>query len=260
MKIRRLLFNGMEANLAAFIMGTLILAFAALSPPLSAQDGFVEQSFGFGDDAEGGAFGGSGNFAVSIGGEASASMTGFVDDFADGADAVRLGDIFSGKLNFSAETSSATGVINLKLAPGPVYYNEKSPVSVDEAYIRAWFGNFDVEGGLRKLTWGKADSMGPLDVVNPLDYSDISNIGDIMNLKIARPLVHASLLLGRFSKLEGVFVPNFEPVRFAQSGRWVPAQFASLNQLSPQNVIRPDTTHCQQVKGMELSPYQQFDL
>jgi hypothetical protein len=86
--------------------------------------------------------------------------------------------------------------------------------------------------------------MGPLDVVNPLDYSDLSNLDDVMNLKIARPLVHASLLVGRFSKLEGVFVPNFEPARFAKSGRWEPPPFASLRQLENARgtVIRPDTT------------------
>jgi hypothetical protein len=89
--------------------------------------------------------------------------------------------------------------MRLSCAPGLVYHNrneEKSPVCVDEAYIRGYFGNLDVEGGLRKLTWGKADSMGPLDVVNPLDFSDLSNLSDLMNIKIARPLVHTSLLLG----------------------------------------------------------------
>jgi hypothetical protein len=115
-------------------------------------------------------------------------MTGFIDNFTDGAEAVQLGDVFSGKLNFTAETAHAKGVINLKLAPGPVYYGERSPVLVDEAYVTAWFGKLDITGGLRKLTWGKADSMGPLDVVNPLDYSDLSDLSDLMNLKIARPL------------------------------------------------------------------------
>jgi hypothetical protein len=180
---------------------SILLFFVALSLP--AQDSFVEQSFGFGFDGggSGGASDGSGGIAVSIGGEVSASMTGFVEDLSEGAAYTRLGDIASGRLNFSAETSGASGVINLKLAPGPLYYDEKSPVYVDEAYVRAWFGNFDVEGGLRKLTWGKADSMGPLDVVNPLNYSDLSELGgDMMDLKIARPLAHASLLLGWFSK------------------------------------------------------------
>ena len=236
---RALLWRRVHAPLAVFCL----LFFTAL--PLSAQDGF---GFGFDDEAadgSGGSFGAGGALAVSISGEASAAMTGFIDDFSDGADHTRLGDIFSGKLKFSAETSAAAGVINLKLAPTPVYYGGTSPVYVDEAYVRAYFGSFDVEGGLRKLTWGKADILGPLDVINPLDYSDLSLMSDfdMMNLKIARPLVHASLRLGQFSKLEAVFVPNFEPARFAEDGRWQPAQFASLSQLPPQNIIRPgDTT------------------
>jgi hypothetical protein len=85
--------------------------------------------------------------------------------------------------------------------------------------------------------------MGPLDVVNPLDYSDLSNLGgDMIDLKIARPLVHASLLFGQFSRLEGVFVSGFKPALFAESGRWEPAQFAALRQLPPQNIVRPDTS------------------
>jgi hypothetical protein len=81
----------------------------------------------------GGSFGGGSVPAVSIGGEVSAAMTGFIDDFSDGLEDVRLGNIFSGKLNFTAETAYAEGVVNLKLAPGLVYYDEKSPVYVDEA-------------------------------------------------------------------------------------------------------------------------------
>jgi hypothetical protein len=171
---------------------------------------------------------------------------GYVDDFADGVDTVKLGDIFGGKLNFAAETSRADAVINLEFAPGPVYYDKKSPVFIDEAYVRSYFGDFEIEGGLRKLTWGKADALGPLDVINPLDYSDFSAmsqaVSDLMNLKIARPLIHASYRIGSFSKIEGVFVPTFEPIRLAEEGRWAPAQMAALSRLPPENVIRPDTT------------------
>jgi hypothetical protein len=222
------------------LVGCVILG-VALSVPLSAQD----FGFGFDDEETEDTFGGNGGgipLAVSIGGEVQVSLFGFVEDFADGADDTRLGDIFSGKLNFSIETSRAKGIINLKLAPGLVYYDEKSPVYIDEGYVTAYFGNVDVEAGLRKLTWGKADSMGPLDVVNPLDYSDLSDLSDMMNLKIARPLVHASLRLGQFNKLEGVFVPSFEPLRFAETGRWAPSQFAALSQLPPANINKPDTT------------------
>jgi hypothetical protein len=54
----------------------------------------------------------------------------------------------------------------------------------------------------------------------------------MMNLKIARPLIHASYRIGSFSKIEGVFVPTFEPLRYATEGRWVPAQMLQLNQLT----------------------------
>lgn len=209
--------------------------------PLPAQD------FGFGFDdepeAEGGlgGIGGGAPLAVSIGGEVSASMTGcFIEDFSDGAEDTRLGDIFSGKLNFSTESSRAKGVVNLKFAPGLVYYEENSPVYVDEAYLTAYFGKLDLEAGLRKLTWGKADSFGPLDVINPLDNADFSamDMSDAASLKIARPLVHASVRLGQFTKLEGIFVPWFEAPPLP-TGRWAQTQMSALSQLP---VNRPDTT------------------
>jgi len=84
--------------------------------------------------------------------------------------------------------------------------------------------------------------LGPLVVINPLDYSDLSNLSDAMSQKIARPMVHLSVSLGQFSKLEGVFVPSFEPVLFAESGPWAPASFSTISQLPEENVVRPDTS------------------
>jgi hypothetical protein len=207
---------------------TVLLALS----PLAAQD----FGFGFGDYETAGFANNA--VSVAVGGEASASLLGYVDDFSDGMDHTRLGNIFSGKLNFSAGASFADGVINLKLQPST------QPVSIDEAYVRAFFGGLEIEGGLRKLNWGKADSLGPLDVINPLDYSDLTDLSDLLNLKIARPLIHVSYRVGSFSKIEGVFVPTFEPLRYATEGRWVPAQMAQLNRLQAMGVpvFRDDTS------------------
>jgi hypothetical protein len=49
----------------------------------------------------------------------------------------------------------------------------EDPAVFDEAYVRVYFGIFDIEAGFRKLTWGKADGFGPLDVINPLDTSEL---------------------------------------------------------------------------------------
>jgi hypothetical protein len=165
--------------------------------------------------------------AVNISGEVKAQLLAFGDDFSSTSriKSAQLGDIFSGKLNFSASGSRADAVINLNLSP--VFDGVSSPVGIDEAYIRGYFGsNVNLEGGLRKLTWGKADSFGPLDVINPLDYSDLTDMTDLMGRKIARPLIHGTYTIGSFSKLEGVFVPAYEGHRFASEGRWVPSQFS----------------------------------
>ncbi|MFP3040954.1 hypothetical protein LQZ19_03925 [Treponema primitia] len=193
-----------------------------------------DDDFGFGGDTgsdEGFGFGGGASSApspvlsgVKIGGEVSAELLGFTDDFetADKIKQGQLGDVFSGILNFSASGSAADAVINLNLVPSA------SPLTIDEAYVRAYFGPVNIEGGIRKLTWGRADSFGPLDVVNPLDYSDLTEIFDPVHVKIGRPLVHVSWGIGNFSKLEGVFVPGFQGHRFAMEGRWAPSQITGL--------------------------------
>ncbi|MDR2392737.1 MAG: hypothetical protein LBD93_01035 [Treponema sp.] len=220
------------------LLFTWIIFLLPFSMLLSAQD------FGFGFDGDEAssssfsAFEGAGERpAVAISGEVSASMTGYGDDFLDGARQVKLGTLFSGKLNFSASASMAEGIIKLKLRP------KVNPISIDEAYIRAYLGRFDIEAGLRKLSWGKADSFGPLDVVNPLDsseiYPEMADNTDLMGIKIPRPLMHASVRLGQFSKLEGVFVPTFEPHGFAETERWVPEQVALLSSLGT-TPVTPD--------------------
>jgi hypothetical protein len=214
-----------------FVVAALAAMFAA---PLFAQD------FGFGPVSDEEAGGGAPALVVS--GSVSASMTAYVDDFSDGPDHVRLGDIFSGRLNFSARASVAEGFVALRLRP------EAQPVALDEAYVRAWFGAFDVEAGLRKITWGKADSFGPLDVINLPDtaelYKEMADADDLMDVKIARPLVHASLRFGGSSKLEGVFVPNFMPYDLAAGGRWTSTQAGPLALASA-----PDTSTLDYAQG-----------
>jgi hypothetical protein len=169
-------------------MNKFVILLLLVAVSLSAQD------FGFGFDDENG--GGSVGNAVSVkvGGEVSAEIISYIDDFSKGADHIRLGNIFSGKLKFSAGTSFTDGIINLKLS------TTEQPISFDEAYIRAYFGNLEIEGGLRKLTWGKADTFGPLDVINPLDYTELTDLGDMLNIKMPVPLSMPRIALVHFQK------------------------------------------------------------
>ena len=201
----------------------------------------------------GGTFGSlsSGNSpSVSINGDVSAAVIGYFNEMADGASAINTRDMFmfSGKLKFHAQTSFAEAVINLKLVPALI------PVSIDEAYIGAFFGGFSISAGLKKLAWGKADQMGPLDIINMPDASklfiEMADSNNLMDVKIATPIIHASYRFGMFSKIEGVFLPSFEitsmavssafdtsnPVLAAVIGvnsltRWMPAQMDDLSAL-----------------------------
>ncbi|MDR0997829.1 MAG: hypothetical protein LBL70_02080, partial [Treponema sp.] len=215
----------------------LCLAFALLlSFPSAAQD----FGFGFGEDGEEAS--GTGSAAplkVDISGEVSAAFELYPNDFSsqETAKASDLGKLFSGELNFGASASNAEAALNFRLSTeafwdlasrnsNDLLYN--TPRLIDEAYIRAFFGPVTVEAGFRKLGWGRADSLGPLDVTNPLDYSDMTRATDTLGRKIARPMLHVSWTPLAFSKLEAVFIPAFQGHRYDldEAGRWYPQVIA----------------------------------
>jgi hypothetical protein len=201
-------------SLVAFINGALF----------AQDDGF---GFGFDDDeGSGGGGAASSSPSVAVSGKVQAQLLGYASDM-DSASGFDLGAILRGKLNFAANTSVADAVINLKIEPQLDKGQWKNPFILDEAYARFYFGDFQLEGGLRKLSWGKADSLGPLDVVNPLDYSDLSKMSDLLAIKIARPMLDLAYSLGSFTKIEAVFVPWFQANEYAadpsaSNARWIP--------------------------------------
>ena len=145
---------------------------------------------------------------VALGGEVEAQFLAYVYDFDSGEKfkAADLGDMVLGKLNFGASGANVEAYIGLNLSSRSLYDLSRigantaayTPLILDEAYLQAFFGPVGIEAGYRKLAWGKADSMGPLDIINPLDYSDLTNITDIMAIKIARPMFHLTWNTGGF--------------------------------------------------------------
>jgi hypothetical protein len=204
----------------------LLCALLLFSPLLFAQD----FGFGFGDDgdeASASASASSGTrFPLSIGGELSAQALMYRDAVKswDGFASQNMGNMIRGKIDFSAETSAADGFFSLTLDTVDLDH----PADIDEAYIRLYASALKAELGLRKLSWGRADSMGPLDVINPLDYSDLTDITNQLGMKIARPMVRLTYSLGDFTAIEGVFIPWFEAHKFDTSGQWIPSQLSAL--------------------------------
>jgi len=210
-------------------------------------NGAYAQDFGFGFDEEAGAEEtapvSKRASPVKISGEIAVELAPYVYDFdkEKDAQAISYRDIFSGKLKLSASAGNvdAYAAFNLNANSISELWDEDSPLGdpsytpliMDEAYLRGYIGPVNIEAGLRKLSWGKADSLGPLDVTNPLDYSDLRNISDIQAIKIARPMLHVTWNADGFSKLETVFIPNFAGHRFAQDGRWAASQFTDMSSM-----------------------------
>ncbi|WP_461246595.1 hypothetical protein [Treponema sp. R6D11] len=200
------------------------------------------QDFGFGFEEDEETPKSSASFKA--GGEISAEATPFFynfnDDypFVDSSWNVKLDlaftspyiDIYSSS-NFNSDSINELWSRNPDLKE-----KNHTPLIIDEAYLRAYIGAVNIEAGYRKLTWGKVDSNGPLDVINPIDYTDLINITEIKERKIARPMLHITLNTGSFSKLEGVFIPNFTPHRFASQGRWMPSQYSNMTEATGKEI------------------------
>jgi hypothetical protein len=217
-----------------FIVITFFLLFSIVG-------GIFAQDFGFGfDDDDAVAADSPKKVSVKVSGEIGVELAPFVHDFSkeDGEGAISFRDMFSSSLRFNlaGNNAEAIAVFNLNAdsiielwdASPDLSNPSHTPLIIDEFFVRGWIGPVDIEIGYRKLTWGKADSLGPLDVINPLDYTDLRNITDIQAIKIARPMANVSWNINGFSKLSAVFIPNFAGHRFAQEGRWTPAQYGNM--------------------------------
>jgi len=228
---------------SVLLRGFLILNLCVLTSGLYAQE------FGFGFDDEGTddtiataapASGTKPVIPVKVSGEIAVELAPYVHDFdnENGAQAISYWDMVYGKLNLSVAAGNvdAYAAFNLNIPALSELWDQSpdlseanyTPLIMDEAYLRGYIGPVNIEAGLRKLSWGKADSLGPLDVTNPLDYSDLRNISDIQAIKIARPMAHVTWNIDGFSKLETVFIPNFAGHRFARDGRWAASQFTDM--------------------------------
>ncbi len=199
----------------------------------------AQEGFGFGAEAESGqAEASTSGFGLAsgprIGGSLEIGECLFFDELGD-IGAVGLGDLYSAHLTVDAAGSKVDALLKLK-ASRPII--EDRPIEIiDEARLRLYMGSLSLEGGLLKQSWGKADSQGPLDVLNPLDLRDLT-VTDSMERKIARPMLRAALSIGQATRAEAVFLPGFEGYRVATEGRWRPAQFDELEaQLEQLNEI-----------------------
>ncbi len=208
----------MNSRMVASIAFAFGILFFGLTPS-GAQD------FGFGAPATDGAAGSAadGKPALSAGGSLSFSLLAFPSKLAEG-DFSSSGSLPEGRLTIAASGSGVDATIGLRLDRNIL---ETRPASLlDEARLRLFLGKTMVEGGLMRASWGRADSLSVLDVVNPRNLSDLT-LRDENERKIAVPMLRLTESLGERASAELIYLPWFEGDRIATSGPWVPPKLAA---------------------------------
>jgi len=131
-------------------------------------------------------------------------------------------NIFNLKLK-SAVTSGASGFAELELKntglPRAGNLNDLSlydksmvapwTLELKEGYVdisNLFVEGFDLRAGKQRITWGTADRFNPTDNLNPLDLSDLLDIGR----RVANTSLKATYYIGDFYA-QGVFIPVFLP-------------------------------------------------
>ncbi|MEL3909127.1 MAG: hypothetical protein P1P64_09020 [Treponemataceae bacterium] len=192
----------------------------------------------------------SSNFKVTVGGSLNTGGTFFFNDFKTFKD-TRASSLFWGNLHIEAVAPVTKAYFGLKLNDQTLPFNFKNkpklypvkpqiPRFIDEAYMQATIDSVTFGGGLKKITWGKADAFSVLDVINTKDLSD-PTISEMKDLKLARPMLYLSAYLPKEMKLEAVYLPIFEGANFALSGRWKPKKLDAVKTMSQANIgMNPD--------------------
>lgn len=203
--------------------------------------------FDFGDDFGsdfGGDFGGfeSGGSSfsggsMSVTGEAEVNFRAYFDDedeFGLPVDEWKTESAPKGKINLSYSSSSVPAVsADAKFALSRDVLEDYREDVIDELTLEASLGNFIVQAGKMKVVWGKGDKLHVLDNFNANDYRDFI-IPDYIDRRISEPMFRVIYNVpkdaGPFSstRFEFVWTPTMTADRYAESGKWVPAQVAGL--------------------------------
>lgn len=217
---------------------TLLLALSLLPSGRASAQGF-----GFGDTEDSNQVPAAASApALAVSGALTAGGLFFPEDLEDSADTA-LQNACQARVDLTASGSAAQAVLRLKLTEGALDAGTAADFldeAVDEAYLRLFLGSATVDAGYLKVAWGKADSQGPLDVLNPYDMTDLTVL-DTLERKISQLMLHASVSLGGMSKLEAVFLPFFEGNAIALTGRWAPAAIGTLLGAGFTSFTEPDT-------------------
>ena len=203
-----------------------------------AQDALDFGNADFGSDVSddfGGASQGAKSAGLSVGGEAKIDFRYYVDSRNSDGDNKSFSDWDTyikpkGKIELAYEGSKTEADVTFAFNKDVI---ADYPFDIiDEMTLRAYLGNFVLEGGKMKVVWGKGDKLHVLDNFNANDYTDFI-IPDYIDRRISEPMVrlvwNAPKDVGIVNSLrvESVYAPFMTADRYG-SGMWQPAEMSAL--------------------------------
>ncbi len=156
----------------------------------------------------------------TLGGELSFTLLGFPEELHN-ADFSNSRALSAAALNLKASGSKADAFLAVKLDE-ELLTNMPEDI-LDEAWLQLYTGETIIQGGLLRITWGRADSLSVLDIINPRDLSDLT-LRDEQERKIPVTGLRLSQGLAAGLSAELVYLPWFEGNRMAMQGPWVASQ------------------------------------
>lgn len=146
------------------------------------------------------------------------------------------------ELRFNRNWNYDTPSLEQDLAPQSIsWYLQRM---IENAYLRLFYDNFNLQVGYFKEVWGTGDQSHVVDPLNPFDYYDFVN-NDYIDRKVSEFMCKVDVPLGLMGLLELVYVPVYTPDSSPLTGKWMPKSLesisAALRDITPAELVRPDT-------------------
>ncbi|MEE9165867.1 MAG: DUF1302 family protein [Candidatus Neomarinimicrobiota bacterium] len=120
------------------------------------------------------------------------------------------------RLDTQIRQESLRGFVSLDLRNDMESGETDFEITLREAYIDLYFERTDLRIGKQQVVWGKADGLFINDIVCPLDMRWFL-LQDFDNIRTGLTMIRADVYLGDWT-FEGLWIPEFEPWKFAAQG------------------------------------------
>lgn len=104
-------------------------------------------------------------------------------------------------------------------------------LGLEELYVSAFMGRFQLYAGKQVIVWGKGDEIHIVDMINGDNYWDFF-FPEYTRRRIGENMIRLNMIVGPYNwnaGLELVYTPGFEKMEFPNSGPWQPPVYGALN-------------------------------